>query len=76
MKFLYLKVYENGDKSIGCVDASSFELAKSKIRKLSSLTSSLIAVYSLHGCNPRIKAAALYYDDLSQLELIWESKNV
>ncbi len=76
MKFEYLKVYKNGDKSVGYIDASSFELAKSKIRKLASLTLSLIAVYSLHGCNLRIKASALHYDDLSQLELIWESENV
>ena len=76
MNFLYLKVFENGDKSIGFVSASYYELAKSKIRKLSPLLPSLIAVYSLHGCDSSIKAAALYDDDLSQLELIWESKNV
>ena len=75
MKFEYLKVYENGHKSVGYIDSSSFDLAKSKIRESSSLNPFLIAVYSLHGCNPWIKVAALLYGYFSQLELIWESEN-
>lgn len=76
MKFDYLNVYKNGDISVGHICSSSFDLAKSKIRKLSPLVPSLIAVYSLHGCNTSIKLAAFLYDDFSYLELIWESENV
>ena len=74
MKFEYLKVYRNGNKNVGYLEASTPEAAKLMIKKLAPCTGTIRAVHSLHGRNVRTMAAAIHYDDIDRLELIWEAK--
>lgn len=47
MKFEYLKVYKNGDKSIGHLEAQTDEAAKLMIKKLAPCTGTIRAVYDI-----------------------------
>ncbi len=73
MKFEYLKVYKNGNKNVGYLEASTPEAAKLMIKKLAPCTGTIRAVYSLHDRDCRTMAAAIHYDDIDHLELIWET---
>ena len=76
MKFEYLKVYENGSKSVGSLDASSVEAAKTMIKKLAPCTATIAAVYTLPERLRRSARQVMTGEyDLSQLELIWEADN-
>ncbi len=76
MKFEYLKVYKNGSKSVGSLDSSSVEAAKTTIKKLAPCTATIAAVYTLPECGKRTFPQAVRNEyDLSQLELIWEADN-
>ena len=75
MKFEYLKVYKNGSKSVGSLDSSSVEAAKTMIKKLAPCTATIAAVYSLHGLKASKRVVPVANLDLAQLELIWESQN-
>ena len=75
MKFEYLKVYRNGDKSVGHLEASTPEAAKLMIKKLAPCTGTIRAVYDIDRVRNHVIRDAFHPDaDLSNLKLIWEAK--
>ena len=76
MKFEYLKVYKNGNKNVGYLEASTPEAAKLMIKKLAPCTGTIRAVYDIYRVRDHVICDALHPDaDLSNLKLIWEADN-
>ena len=76
MKFEYLKVYKNGAKNVGYLDASTPEEAKLIIKKLAPCTGTIRAVYDIDRVRKHVIDDALYPSaDLSNLKLIWEAQD-
>ena len=76
MRFEYLKVYRNGDKSIGHLEASTPEAAKLMIKKLAPCTGTIRAVYDIDRRRKHVIRDAFHPDaDLSNLKLIWEAQD-
>ena len=76
MKFEYLKVYKNGNKNVGYLEASTPEAAKLMIQKLAPCTGTIRAVYDIDRVRNHVIRDAFHPDaDLSNLKLIWEADN-
>ena len=75
MNFKYLKVYKNGDKSVGHIEAQTDEAAKLMIQKLAPCTGTIRAVYDIDRVRKHVIRDAFHPDaDLSNLKLIGETK--